>query len=199
MWLIVGLGNPGPKYSFTRHNMGFLTIEHLSERLEEQIVYKDRSEHKALVTKISGSVGTVFLVKPQTYMNLSGDAVNALIGFYKINLNNVLVIHDDVDQPLYQLKFQKDRGPAGHNGIKDLHEKLGSSNYARLRMGVGRPPIPQIQIADWVLSKFYPEELANIPEFLEHATDGIISFITNGFEKTMTEFNKKNEPSPKGD
>ena len=131
MKAIVGLGNPGKKYLLTRHNLGFLVIDALSE---EGGSFK--KEHESLVQKTKIASQSVLLVKPQTFMNLSGQAVRSLLHFYKIPLEGLIVIHDDKDLEFGSFKFQQKRGSGGHNGISDIEEKLGSNDYARLKMGV---------------------------------------------------------------
>jgi PTH1 family peptidyl-tRNA hydrolase len=200
MFLIAGLGNPGPKYTYTRHNIGFLAIDHLCEILQDpenkrnvdvHSVKKLEKKFKAEVSEFTIYGEKVFLVAPQTFMNLSGEALQPMMHFYKIDMTKLLVIHDEVDLPFYRMKFQKNRGPAGHNGLKDINEKLGTIDYARLKMGVGRPLIPGMQVVDYVLQNFSTSEMDRMPEYLNRATEGVISFIKNGFEKTMTEYNKK--------
>ncbi len=131
MKLIVGLGNPGSKYLFTRHNLGFMLIDALAEDGSFQ------KKHNSFIQKKQIKEQTAFLVKPQTFMNLSGRAVKEIMKFYKISLENLLVIHDDKDQAFGNMKFQKSRGHGGHNGIKNIHEELNTNDYTRLKLGVG--------------------------------------------------------------
>ena len=132
MKIIVGLGNPGSKYSRTRHNLGFMLIESLA--LENSF----QNKHKSQVQKIEWEKEKLLLVKPQTFMNLSGQAVKEIINFYKVPLQNLLVIQDDKDLPFGKIKFQKSRGHGGHNGVKNIHQELNSNAYTRLKMGIGR-------------------------------------------------------------
>lgn len=195
MHLIVGLGNPGTRYRLTRHNIGFLCIEKLAELLGSANSFKE--EHKALVTKIKIKENTTLLAMPQTYMNLSGESVRAIMAFYKIPLNNILIIQDDVDVAFLRMKYQKNRGAGGNNGIKSITECLGTQDYARLKLGVGRPIIEGQSTADYVLQNFSKDEQMKLINFLDVASLSAISFVLNGFEKTSGEFNQHPMPTPK--
>lgn len=185
MFLLVGLGNPGIRYQLTRHNIGFLAIDALAEHLRQPL---NSEKFKAFISKSRFANQDLYLAKPQTYMNLSGESVQALLAYYKIELENLLVVHDDIDQPFGQIKLQKNRGHGGHNGIRNIHEKLGS-NYARLKLGVGRPPIPQMDVADYVLQNFSKEEQAQLSEFAGRAVDAILDFVELGFERAQNKHN----------
>ena len=138
MKIIVGLGNPGPKYSWTRHNLGFMLIDAFSPKNSFQ------NKHKSHIQKMEWASEKLLLVKPQTFMNLSGQAVKEIIHFYKASLEDLLVIQDDKDLPFGKMKFQKSRGPGGHNGIKNIHQELNSNHYTRLKMGIGvEKPSPE--------------------------------------------------------
>ena len=188
MKLIVGLGNPGPQYKLTRHNIGFLVIDALAQELN---LGPQKSESHSLTYK--GKVGAqdVLLVQPQTFMNLSGTAVQALMAFYKCGLDDLLVLHDEVDLPFAKMKFQRNRGHGGHNGIRDIHAKVGS-DYARLKIGVGRPTIPQMDVADFVLQNFPRESEKQLAEFIGRAADATLCFIEEGFQKAQNKFNVDN-------
>ena len=162
MKLIVGLGNPGEKYLLTRHNIGFMAIdilaesksvEHKRERDSKRPLLKQalkrffQKKRQSLIQKTQISGQPALLAKPQTFMNLSGRAVQEIMGFYKIPLDDLLVIQDDKDLPFQSMKFQKSRGHGGHNGIKNIHEALGSNGYARLKLGIGQRPAGQAQRA----------------------------------------------------
>lgn len=184
--LILGLGNPGPKYAFTRHNIGFLALDVLAEGYG---VRDWGTEHKAWVLKFKTEQGSLILAKPQTYMNRSGEAAQALLQYYKIELEDFLVVQDDIDQSYGKIRFHKNRGHGGHNGIRHISEQLGTSDYARLKLGVGRPPTPGPEIADWVLSKFSKEEEAQLPDFLNKAGDGMECWMEKGLQIASTQFN----------
>ena len=180
MYLFVGLGNPGSEYELTRHNIGFLLMDAMANRFGAS---NWKSEKKGLTTKIKSDI---MLVKPQTYMNLSGECVQPLMSFYKIPPENIVVCHDEVDIPYGRLKLQNDRSPGGHNGIKDIHNKIGS-NYKRLRMGVGRPSIPQMKVVDYVLQNFNPKEMEVMPEFLDNSIDVLTGLLDVGFNKVQNQ------------
>lgn len=186
MWLIVGLGNPGSKYLLTRHNIGFMAIDAYVKSLGNP---PEKSEKKSITYHCRLDDTKIILAKPQTYMNLSGDSVQELSQFYEIKPENIIVLHDEVDQPFGQMKIQRARGHGGHNGIRDLQEKLGVNTYQRIRLGVSRPPNPKQSVADYVLQNFNKTELEALPDFLNTAGDAIESLITIGFEKTATKFN----------
>lgn len=186
MYLVVGLGNPGPQYALTRHNVGFLCVDLLVEGLG---VKSWNQEHKAWMIKLKIDNTPVIFAKPQTFMNKSGESIQALMNFYKIPLENLLVVYDEIDLPYATMKFNKNRGHNGHNGIRNISELLGSNDFARLRLGVGRPPHPEMKVADYVLQKFAPEEQKQMPEFLNKAGDAIECFLLEGLGKASTLFN----------
>lgn len=161
--LIVGLGNPGSEYSHTRHNAGFIAIDKITESKEKKVTWK--KEKNAFTTKI----GNVIFAKPQTFMNLSGLAVQALMTFYKIPLENLVVIHDDVDLKLGDIREKTGGGSAGHNGIKSIDATVGP-NYHRIRIGVGRGAQP-MDTSDWVLGRFLPAEQEIINNTIKKITD----------------------------
>jgi len=189
MYILVGLGNPGPKYSMNRHNVGFMLMDAIAQHLGVRF----KSEHHAEVARTTLDIGKtrqeILLVKPMTFMNLSGTAVQSAVGFYKVPLTNLIVAHDEIDLPFGQLRLQKNRGHGGHNGIRDIHGKLGP-DYARLRMGVGRPTIPQMNVADWVLQDFTQNEFAAMSDFLSDSLDAIMMMIEQGFEKAQSYYNQ---------
>jgi PTH1 family peptidyl-tRNA hydrolase len=199
MKLIVGLGNPGLKYQITRHNIGFLLIDAMVEVYDGQRGLKN--EFKAQTQKIKIADEHVIVCKPQTFMNLSGDAVQPLLKFYNLELTDLLVAHDEVDQPFGQMKFQIQRGHGGHNGVRNLHQMLGTDNYARLRLGVGRPPVfvddqgektrSSMEVSDWVLHNFTKDEQQKLPDFLNLAMDGIEAWVKHGLNEAATQFNGK--------
>lgn len=198
MWLIVGLGNPGNEYKFSRHNIGFMVIDSWLKALGSDLSY--RQEHKADTKKMKltlpGADGKskteeILIAKPHTYMNKSGESVVALMNFYKIPKEKLLVIHDDIDQSYGAMKFHKNRGHGGQNGVRNISELLGSSDYVRLKMGVGRPSHPGFDIGDYVLSAFTKDEVVGLADFIDRGCDGIECFIFKGLEKASTEFNLK--------
>lgn len=191
MKLIVGLGNPGPKYQLTRHNIGFLLIDALVEIYEGSRKFKN--EFKAETQRISIGGEVILLAKPQTFMNLSGEAVQALMSFYNISKDELLVAHDEVDIPYQSIRFQQKRGHGGHNGIRNIHQMLGGDDYTRLRIGVGRPPVPGPPVSDWVLQNFTAAEQAQLPDVLDRCARAIEVYLKDGLGKASTEFNAKGE------
>lgn len=188
MWLIVGLGNPGKQYQLTKHNIGFLLIDYWLKSLSgSDPEYRD--EHKALTKKMKLEGEEILLAKPQTFMNLSGQSVQSLLSFYKISPAKMLVVHDDIDQPFGSLRFHKNRGHGGQNGVRNITELLGSMDYARLKLGVGRTTQPGFDIGDYVLSGFSKEDSVQLPKVFEKACDGIECFIEKGFDRACTDFN----------
>lgn len=186
MWLIVGLGNPGAKYELTRHNIGFMAVDYLHRSLGAP---KPKSDFKGLVNRFRWEDQEIVTLQPQTYMNLSGDSVRPLMDFYKISLEQLIVVHDEVDQPFAKMKLQKNRGHGGHNGIRDISAKMASADYVRLRLGVGRPADPRFSVADYVLQNFSEDEMRAMPEFLNKACDALEAVIFQGLQKASTAFN----------
>lgn len=190
MWAIVGLGNPGSKYALTRHNVGFLALDALARSFGGEI---SKSEHKALTMKFKADDEEIILVKPQTYMNLSGESVIPILNYYKIEASNLIVVHDEIDLPFARMKIQKNRGPGGHNGLRSINEQLGHQDYARLKLGVGRPSNPNVPIVDYVLQNFSNEEQTKLTDFLNLAGDAIESCIFDGIERAANKFNSKSD------
>ena len=199
MKLIVGLGNPGPKYQLTRHNIGFLFIDALVEVLTGQRQYK--SEFKAETQKLKIGDEPVIVCKPQTFMNLSGESVQPLMKFYNLEMKDLLVVHDEVDVPFGSMRFQVKRGHGGHNGIRNIHQMLGSDDYSRLRLGVGRPPVfvddngaktrAVMEVHEWVLSAFSKAEQSRLPDFLELSIKGAEVWVKSGPSAAATQFNSQ--------
>ena len=185
VFLIVGLGNPGREYRETRHNAGFMVLDRLAARLGESF---SRLESHALVSKAIYQNNRLILAKPQTYMNASGQAVGGLARFYKVPLENFLVLYDDVDLPLGTLRLRPGGGSAGQKGMDSIIQRLGSEDFARLRVGIGRPP-GQMEAGDYVLKHFSPSEAAILPQILDRAVDAILTFTAEGLEKAMNVFN----------
>jgi PTH1 family peptidyl-tRNA hydrolase len=198
--LIVGLGNPGPKYQLTRHNIGFLFIDALVEVFGgSRSSYK--SEFKAETQKLKIGDEQVIVCKPQTFMNLSGESVQPLMKFYNLTMRDLLVAQDEVDVPFGQMRFQVKRGHGGHNGIRNIHQMLGGDDYARLRLGVGRPPVyvndagekvgNAMEVHEWVLNNFSKTEMNHMPEFMDLAIKGTEIWVAKGAAQAATEYNSK--------
>jgi PTH1 family peptidyl-tRNA hydrolase len=155
MFLLAGLGNPGVKYQFTKHNLGFLTIDSLA--VNYQLLSEGNKFNNEIFTGIISNQ-KIIAIKPQNYMNLSGEPIGKIMSFYKIPLQNVIVFHDDVDLKLGRIKIKTGGGDGGHNGLKDIDKIIGK-NYLRVRIGIDRPQSPEYEVSDYVLSKFNSEEL----------------------------------------
>lgn len=184
-YLIVGLGNPGREFKDTRHNIGFLTIDAFARVLDIKL---GKVQNKALIGLGKMEGRRVILAKPQTYMNLSGQAVVGLLNFYKVPQTNLLVIHDDIDLPFGTLRLRPKGGSAGQKGLGSTIEKLGNQDFARMRLGVGRPP-GQMDAKDYVLQRFAKDEEEFLKVFLDKGCDAIKEFILNGLDAAMNKFN----------
>ena len=184
--LIVGLGNPGKEYAFTRHNAGFLTLDYLSDILKVKI---NRSKFKALVAE--GVIGDkrVLLMQPQTFMNNSGEAVIEAVNFYKIKPENVIVIFDDISLPVGKMRIRKNGSAGGHNGIKSIIAHLGTQDFPRIKIGVGEKPHKEMDLADWVLSKFPQDEQKVLFEKFGDASEAVKLMVSGKFEEAMNKFN----------
>lgn len=184
--LVVGLGNPGKEYLFTRHNAGFLTVDYLSERLGVKV---DRAKFKALVgeTRIGGK--RVLIMKPQTYMNLSGEAVREAADFYKIAPENIIVICDDINLAPGKMRIRRKGSDGGQRGLRSIIEQLGSDEFPRVRMGVGAKPHPDFELADWVLSEFRGEDKEAFFAAMGNAAEALEMMLAGECDKAMSKFN----------
>lgn len=189
MKLIVGLGNPGSRYERTRHNVGFMVIDQIGSELEAE--FKSSTSFNAYFCKTKFRNEEIVLLKPLTYMNLSGDAVGAVVRWYKIELENVLVIHDDVSLPLGRIRLQKGGGAGGQHGVESIIDCLGDNNFDRIKVGVGPDPGGERR-ADFVLSEVNEEDRELFKESLELSSKAAKSWITNGVDATANRFNGKN-------
>lgn len=185
-WIIVFLGNPGMKFENTRHNVGFMAGDELAKKLNVKI---DRAKFKALVRQVEIGGEKVLLMKPQTYMNLSGDAVREAMAFYKIPIDHVIVISDDVSLPVGKLRIRRSGSAGGHNGLKDIIAKCGGDGFPRVKVGVGEKPHPDYDMADWVLSAFKGDDLKTINEAVKKAASAAEVIITSGVDKAMAAYN----------
>jgi peptidyl-tRNA hydrolase, PTH1 family len=160
MKLVVGLGNPGKKYKDTRHNVGFILLDKYAE--DNSLEWSEEKKFKSQITKQDDTI----FAKPQTFMNKSGEAVSKLVNFYQITPEDLVVIHDDVDLEFGAIKDQVGRGDAGHKGVADIVEKLGTQNFRRIRVGVGKPTNPEIDTEAWVLKSFAKDEYSQLLEIV---------------------------------
>ncbi len=206
--LIVGLGNPGPQYEQTRHNIGFMLIDHIvsmgearkNMRLEK---IEESGNYELWRLKFAGAYR--LLAKPLTYMNLSGNAVAKICGRHGLTSENVVVVHDELDLPVGRMKLKKGGGNNGHNGLESVQDCLNTPNFFRLRLGVGRPEDKYKPISDWVLEPFFSEDEEHIPSIITHACKGLdifyrrgMGFATqhiNGFSIAPSEADKNSEKS----
>ena len=184
-WLVVFLGNPGPKYAGTRHNAGFLTADAAEKRYGVSI---NRSRFKALTASCELGGEKVLLMKPQTYMNLSGDAVQQAVSFHKIPAEHVLVVSDEMSLPVGKIRIRPKGSAGGHNGLKSIISVLGTENFPRIRLGVGAPP-PEYDVKDWVLSTFRNQDAEDFYAAAERAAQAVEAYITLGPEKAMNLYN----------
>ncbi len=188
--MIVGLGNPGPEYKNTRHNIGFLVIDRLRKIKENNSSSKFKQHSDYAISQLDDLDKTCLLVKPLTYMNLSGRAVKKLTETYNIPPNRILVIHDDLDIPFGRMKLKYGGGLAGHRGLKSIAGSLGTRDFFRLRIGIGRPdPREGIDIREYVLSSFLNHELQILPILIDGAIKGIYIFLDHGYEKGLNFIN----------
>jgi len=184
--MLVCLGNPGDQYDNTRHNVGFMVADQLGERYRLPI---QKLKFKALTNLFSISGEKVLVMKPVTYMNLSGEAVGEAARFYKIPADHVLVISDDVSLPIGKLRIRKGGSAGGHNGLKNIIQHLGTDQFPRVKVGVGEKPHPDYDMADWVLSKFVGEDLKTITSAIEKAGKAVECLIAEGPDKARNKFN----------
>jgi PTH1 family peptidyl-tRNA hydrolase len=185
VFVVVGLGNPGRDYRNTRHNTGFMVLDRLALRLG---VSFSRLESRSLIVKTTYQDNRLVLAKPQTFMNESGRAVGSLVKFYKVPLSNLLVIFDDVDLPFGALRMRSAGGSSGQKGMISIIDRLGSEDFIRLRVGIGRPPGSK-DAADYVLKGFSHQESVFLPQLLDRAVDAILTYVTEGLEKAMNLYN----------
>lgn len=185
-WLLVCLGNPGDKYENTRHNAGFLVADKLSERQNKPI---QRLKFKALTNILTIGGEKTLIMKPITYMNLSGEAVRPAADFYKIPPERILVVSDDTALALGRLRIRAKGSAGGHNGLKSIIQHLGTDQFPRLRVGVGEKPHPDYDMADWVLGKFAGEDKKVIDAAVKRAADAIECILKEGIDRGMGKFN----------
>lgn len=186
-YLIAGLGNPGREYQTSRHNIGFMLVSHLAEKLG---VTFTRVQSKALVTKSDNQGSKLILAKPQTYMNLSGQAVGSLVKFYKIQLDHLLVVYDDVDLPYGRIRMRPSGGSAGQKGMQSIINQLGTQEFPRMRLGIGRPPGSK-GAASYVLRDFSGEDADFLPSILDRGVEAVLTYVHQGLDTAMNRFNSK--------
>lgn len=185
LYLVVGLGNPGKEYQNNRHNAGFMTVDKLAKHLGTTF---SRVEANALIAKTTYEGKRIILIKPQTYMNNSGRSVKQLVKYYKIPLENIIVLFDDVDLPLGTIRIRADGGSGGQKGMLSIIQNLGTQSFPRLRIGIGRPP-GRMEAAAYVLQNFSQAEKTILEITIEKAIEAVLVFVMQGIETAMNKFN----------
>ncbi len=185
-YLIVGLGNPDSKYQNTRHNAGFLAVDRIAGKAGVSV---DRLKYKALTCTATIEGKRVLLMKPQTYMNNSGEAVQEAMSFYKIPMEKVLVIYDDISLDVGKMRIRRKGSDGGHNGIKSIIQLCGSDTFPRFKVGVGKKPHPAYDLADWVLSRFTEQERSDLSPVFDNCAEAAKLFLNGQIDKAMNQFN----------
>ncbi|MBR2935363.1 MAG: aminoacyl-tRNA hydrolase [Oscillospiraceae bacterium] len=185
-WLLVCLGNPGDKYENTRHNVGYMVADEVADRANVPI---QKLKYKALTNTVTMGGQKVLVMKPITYMNLSGEAVRQAVDFFKVPADHVLVVSDDTALAVGRLRIRKGGSAGGHNGLKNIILHLGTDQFPRLRLGVGEKPHPDYDLADWVLGKFQGEDKKAMDAAVKKAADAIECILSQGLDRGMNKFN----------
>ena len=185
--IICGLGNPGPEYKLTRHNAGFLAIDYVAERLTVKI---DRSKFNALIAEANIGGKRVLLMKPQTFMNSSGEAVGAAANFYKIPPENVLILHDEISFEPGKMRIRRKGSAGGHNGLKSIIAHLSSDAFPRIKIGVGQKPSPDYDLVSWVLGKFSQDDVKSLEGLYESIYDSISLILDGKIDEAMNKYSK---------
>ena len=185
-WLLVCLGNPGDKYENTRHNVGYMVADEVADRANVPI---QKLKYKALTNTVTMAGQKVLVMKPITYMNLSGEAVRQAVDFFKVPADHVLVVSDDTALAVGRLRIRKGGSAGGHNGLKNIILHLGTDQFPRLRLGVGEKPHPDYDLADWVLGKFQGEDKKAMDAAVKKAADAIECILSQGLDRGMNKFN----------
>lgn len=187
MKLIVGLGNPGNKYAKNLHNVGFMAIDALCDK-ENIVLNKSMFDGNFAKTTLFGK--SVIIAKPQTYMNLSGSFIKRLAQYYKIENSDILILFDDMEIPFESIRLRQKGSSGGHNGIKSIIEHLGTESFARIKIGVNRPP-QNIPVVNYVLSNFSDKQVEKLPNIFEMCSEAVVLFVRNDFQSAQVKFNKK--------
>ena len=185
MKLIVGLGNIGQKYTFTRHNVGFMLADSIA--INNNLSFRENSRLKCFMTNLRNGIDDYLIIKPTTFMNLSGEAVRAVMDYYKIPVDDVLIVYDDLSLEIGKIRFRANGSDGGHNGIKSVIQHLGTQNIARLKIGIG--PQPSLPSEVFVLQNFSKEELDNLKPVLSKAKDGVSCYFKEGIAVAQNKFN----------
>ena len=185
-WIVAGLGNPGKKYELTRHNMGFLVLDTLAGILKADV--RD-IKFRALCGRCMVGGTSVLLMKPQTFMNLSGESVAEAAGFYKIPMERVIIIYDDVSLPTGKIRIRAKGSAGGHNGIKNIIERTGTDVFPRIKVGVGAPPHAEYDLVDWVLGTFSEEDRKKLEPAINNSCKAVSEIIEHGFASAAGKYN----------
>lgn len=185
-FMIVGLGNPGIEYEYTRHNAGFLCVDYIADKLGVKI---DKFKNKAYYTTADFDGKKVILVKPQTYMNLSGEAVVGLLNFFKVDTDKLLVISDDISLDVGKMRIRRKGSDGGQKGLRSIIELTGKDDFPRVKVGIGKKPNPNYDLAKWVLSKFKDDELKELENIKENVYSAAKLIINDQIDKAMNKFN----------
>lgn len=185
--LIVGLGNPGTEYQNSRHNCGFMALDHIQPKLDNLPSFKQK--HKAMLSACTSEYGRLILAYPTTFMNASGQSVSELLAYYKLSPKQLIVIYDDIDLPLGALRVRASGRPGTHNGMRSIVSNIGQ-DFSRIRIGIGKPPA-QMDLANYVLAKFSPAELTQMQNTFDRAADCALEFARSGIDKAMAKYNIK--------
>ena len=185
MKLIVGLGNIGQKYTFTRHNVGFMLCDSIA--INNNLSFRENSRLKCFMTNLRNGIDDYLIIKPTTFMNLSGESVRAVVDYYKIPIEDIIIVYDDLSLEMGKIRFRASGSDGGHNGIKSVINHLGTKNIARLKIGIG--PQPNLPSEVFVLQNFTKEELEALKGVLSKSKDGIESFFKEGIASAQNKFN----------
>jgi len=185
---VAGLGNPGYRYKNTRHSVGFMVIDALAEKVGVNIRKNKKLKHKAIINEVNIDEKKILLVKPQTYMNASGESIKDIEENYKVPLNNLIILYDDADLPLGKIRIRRSGSAGTHNGMKSVIYHLQSEDFPRIRIGIGKPP-PDMDIMDYVLGKFTIDETDVIHESISKAAEAAIAIVKEGVDEAMAKFN----------
>jgi len=188
MKLLVGLGNPGNKYEKTRHNIGFKVLEKLLEKYGGE--WGSESRIGALISHLKFNEQEVILALPQTYMNLSGDAVKDLLRWYKLDISDLIVVHDELDLPFVRIQVKKGGSAAGHNGVQSIIDRIGSEEFVRVRVGIGSSKEEKAPYENYVLEEFNPEEIKGLKNIIDDAAEKIELIVKYGYEEFVSRYNK---------
>lgn len=188
MYIIVGLGNPGKQYEQTRHNVGFIAIDEIAKRLS---IKMDKLKFKAIIGEGKIGLNKVILVKPQTFMNLSGQSVLEIMNFYKVQKENLIVLYDDIDVDVGKVRIRHKGSSGTHNGMRNIIYLLGYDDFPRFRIGISKPSNKNYNLADYVLGKFEKSEINNIVSAIEMTAEAVIYSVENTLDKAMNKYNAK--------